>query len=204
MIYRIRGLVQEKILGEKDLEPALVVVEVGGLGFGLLVSAVTLGALPAVGREARLWTHLEVREDEWVLVGFSSPEEKAMYRMLRGISGIGPRLALSLLGLGREALQEAARTGSLHRLETVPGVGRKTAQRVLLELQQKTFPWEGEGARGPAAGEGPLEDAVAALTSLGYTPSEAWKALQEVRKGGDEGRSPEEWVRDALRVLAGT
>lgn len=203
MIYQVRGILREKVPGTKEREPGLAVVEVGGLGLGLWVSTPTFAALPPVGEEVFLWTHLEVREDEWVLVGFSSREEKAMYRVLRGIGGIGYRLALSLLGLGVGELQEAARTGSLSLLEKVPGIGRKTAQRVLWELQQKTLPGSPAFSTG-GEGEGPLPDALAALLALGYTASEAGRALEVVRQRGGAGESPEAWVKEALRVLGGS
>ena len=176
-----------------------VVVEVGGVGFLLEVSATTLRDVPAIGETVKLYAHLHVSEDALRLFGFSSEEERELFRMLLGVSKIGPRLALAVLSCRRPPdLKRALAAGDVALLSSVPGIGKKTAERIVLELREKM----GELAAlagGPAAGGEPLDDgalplARAALVELGYSVLEADRLLAPL----DATQPVEELVRQAL------
>ncbi len=171
--------------------PGRVVISVGGVGYDVAVPATTAAALPSVGRRARLFTRLHVRDDAMLLFGFSSHDERALFDLLVMVTGVGPKVALSFLSvLEPEALRRAVVSGDVAALTLVPGVGRKLAQRVLVELRDRVG---GEGF--PA--EGPLADVREALLALGLTPQEAIDAMAPLRANGDA--SPEELLREALQ-----
>jgi len=160
-------------------EPARVVIEAGGLGYLVQVPLSTFDTLPEVGREARLLLHLTVREDEWRLFGFASARERDTFRDLLRVSGVGPALALTLLsGLGPEALVLAVCEGEAAVLTRVKGVGKKTAERVLLDLKDR-WTAAGPGGSGGVAPppKGPVGDALRALESLGLERIEAERRL---------------------------
>lgn len=161
-----------------------IVLDVGGVGYLLLVSGATLQACPAVGERFKLYSVLNVREDAMELFGFYSREEKAMYERLRGVSGVGSRTALQILSsLSVHDLSIALVAGDVQALTRVPGIGKKTAQRLVLELKDKVDDAQitGAGAAAvPKAQAGPEAEAVAALTALGYSASEAAKAVSQV------------------------
>ncbi len=168
-----------------------VVVNVGGVGYEVLVAAPTVGRLPSVGRTARLYTRMQVRDDTMVLYGFASTEERALFDLLVTVTGIGPKVALSFLSvLSPDALRRAVVSGDVAALTVVPGVGKKVAQRVVLDLKDKLG---GEGV----ALEGPMADVREALLGLGLTPQEASDALATLPADGD--RPVEELLREALR-----
>ncbi|MBE3589366.1 MAG: Holliday junction branch migration protein RuvA [Firmicutes bacterium] len=195
MIHHVRGRVTHK-------EPGLCVVEVQGVGYQLAVSAATLSSLPAAGQEVTLFTRLLVREDDVALYGFATQEERRLFNELLGVASIGPKLALAVLGLGVEALRRAVATGDEGLLQSVPGVGKKTAQRIVLELRDKLAAGE-EAPRGSAGAPSadPFREAAAALVALGYAPAEAAQAAAAVRaQGGTEDVA--EIVREALKRLA--
>lgn len=184
-------------------EPARVVIEAGGLGYLLHVPLTTFDALPAVGAEARLLLHLVVREDEWRLYAFASARERETFRDLLRVSGVGPAVALTLLsGLGAEALLESVRGGDARALTRVKGVGKKTAERVLLDLKERwaagaaTTPGGGGGVGAAPAGVG--GDALRALEALGLERAEAERRLETL---GPEAKTLPlaELVRRALR-----
>jgi Holliday junction DNA helicase RuvA len=176
-----------------------VVISVGGLGLLLEVSAVTLRDVPAVGDEGTLFTHLHVREDALQLFGFSSEEERELFRLFLGVSKIGPKLALAALSCRRSAdLKRALASGDVALFASVPGIGRKTAERIILELREKMVgvAITGKGESGGAqddAGDNLLL-ARSALVELGYTVLEADKLLLSL----DPDLSLEELVRHAL------
>jgi Holliday junction DNA helicase RuvA len=178
-------------------EPARVVIEAGGLGYLVQVPLGTYDALPTVGAEARLLLHLVVREDEWRLFGFASARERETFRDLLRVSGVGPAAALTLLsGLGVEALVEAVRGGDARALTRVKGVGKKTAERVLLELKEA---WDAPTQQAAAAGGGGAgDDALRALEALGLERAEAERRLKQL---GEAARAwpVSEQVRRALR-----
>ena len=191
MIAGLKGRIERK------LEDAAL-VDVGGVIYRVNTSLVTLEEIGDPGDSVRLFTHLYVREDQLALYGFSTPDELRLFETLIGVSGVGPRLALSILSRVRTDALEAAISGeNAALLATVPGVGRKTAARLILELRGKIVP----------SGEGPLgvpsrDDAevVQALRSLGYTTAEAHGALVRVPRGDD--LTVEDRVVAALRELA--
>lgn len=181
-------------------EPARVVIEAGGLGYLVQVPLSTFDTLPEVGREARLLLHLTVREDEWRLFGFASARERECFRDLLRVSGVGPALALTLLsGLGPEALVLAVCEGEAGVLTRVKGVGKKTAERVLLDLKDRWAAAGPGGAGGVAPPpKGPAGDALRALESLGLERAEAERRLAALGPQA-RGLSVAELVRRALR-----
>jgi len=176
-----------------------VVVDVGGVGFLVEVSAITYRDLPAVGAPVVLLTHLQVREDALQLYGFSTDEERELFRLFLGVSKIGPKLALAALSSRRPvALKQALATGDVAVFSAVPGIGKKTAERLILELKDKvgdlTVP-VGVAAHGAAAAdEGPLSLARAALLELGFGVAEADRLLARV----DTQQPVEAIIRQAL------
>ena len=203
MIAWIQGTVAEKGEGE------LVLFTAGGVGYRLLCSVNTLAAVPGVGKECSLHAHLSVREDAMELYGFEKAEERDMFRRLISVSGIGPRTALSVLGsMPLSDLRLAIVMGDLGTLSRAPGIGKKTAQRIALELKDKiaddSLP-SGAGmgdlafADSGAPAQDALGEAMQALKSLGYSPQEAAAALKGVK---EQGATADELIRLALRHMA--
>jgi Holliday junction DNA helicase RuvA len=185
-----------------EITSGVCVVEAGGVGYLVQVSSHTQGALPQRGAEVFLHIRQVVREDSMQLFGFSDREELKLFDLLIGVSGVGPRLALALLsGLQPSAVVRAIRGEQVAALTTVPGIGRKTAERVIVELRDKLeAPIPGGREAGVLPKSARQQDAVAALTSLGYTAAQAQDALRRI---GDEAEtlSLEELVRRALARL---
>lgn len=177
--------------------PGGCVLDVGGVGYSLACPTTTLAGLPRPGAATRLWTHLHVREDELTLYGFAGEEERTVFEALLGVSGIGPKVALSLCSsLPPEAFRRALAGDDVSALAAVPGIGRKTAQRVLIDLKEKLA-----GAAGDAPyGSETVSRARSALENLGYSPVEVRSALESL--DGEAGDSVEDVVRSALKVLA--
>lgn len=187
MIAYVEGKVVEK-LGDR------VVVAVGGTGYDLFVPAQTLAKLPPVGREARLFTRLQIRDEAMVLYGFGSADERSLFDHLISVSGVGPKVALAILSvLTPDALRRAVTSGDVAALTLVPGVGKKVAGRVILDLKDRI------GAGGEAATSGPLAEVREALLALGLTAQEAREALGVLVPNGD--RPVEELLREALRSV---
>ncbi|HWH14518.1 MAG TPA: Holliday junction branch migration protein RuvA [Miltoncostaeaceae bacterium] len=161
--------------------PEGALVEVGGVGLLVHVSAHTLDALPPAGSAVRLETHLVVREDALDLYGFSGASERELFEAFIGVSGVGPRLALSLCGLDRpETLRHAIATGDARRLQRAPGVGKRTAERLVLELRDRLGAVGGDPRADGVPGAppaGPAAEAHEAMLALGYAPDEAALAL---------------------------
>ncbi|MEW6581698.1 MAG: Holliday junction branch migration protein RuvA [Actinomycetota bacterium] len=178
-----------------------VVVEVGGVGLLLRVSATTLGALPRTGGEAVLDAHLVVREDALDLYGFATRAERELFEALISVSGVGPRLALAICGLDApDALRLALVRGDARTLQRAPGVGKRTAERVVLELRDRLAPANGgppEVARSAANGFLAARDG---LVGLGFTPEEADAALADAPASLD----PEALLRHGLDRLRRT
>ena len=202
MIALIEGTVLEKSEGE-------VVLLTGGVGFRLLCSMNTLAAVPPVEKTCRLYTHFSVREDALELYGFVTREEREMFRHLISVTGVGPKSALFILGsLPLGDLRLAILTGDINMLSRAPGIGKKTAQRIALELKDKIARdalTGGVDAQELAAldAEAPAQDALGeamqALKALGYSPQEAARALKGA-KGKAE--TADELIRLALRNMA--
>ena len=160
-----------------------IVIEAGGIGYQIMVSGATLSAAPAAGQRMKVYTLLNVREDAMELFGFYSLEEKRMYERLRGVSGIGPRTALQILSaMSIRDLSIALVAGDAAAITKVPGIGKKTAQRLVLELKDKLDEGDlaGESISPKIANQGPEAEAIAALISLGYASAEAAKAVAAV------------------------
>ena len=192
MIASVRGEVLVR-------RPDHVVVETAGVGYRLTVSAETLKAVPGRGKQATLHAHLVSRDDSMQLYGFASEEERDLFWHLTSVSGVGPKVAIAILsgGTPRELLAAIA-AGDAKRFQAVPGIGKRTAERVIVELREKVA---GELTDGlPAAGgdtDDPHSLAREGLMHLGYTLTEAEKLL-----AGAEGDSPEELIGAALRGAA--
>ena len=184
MISFLDGEITEKAGGR-------IVVSVQGVGYDVLVPASTIAKLPGVGRTARVLTRMVVRDDGMTLYGFSSVDERELFDLLVTVTGVGPKVALSFLSaLTPDALRRAVASGDVAALTVVPGVGKKVAQRVVLDLKDKLG---GEGV----AIEGPLADVREALLSLGLTPQEASEAISALPEA--DGRPVEELLREALQ-----
>lgn len=184
-----------------------VIVDVGGVGYVLQVPASTLSQLPAAGSDCRLFTYLHVREDALTLYGFSDPEEEKLFETLLSVSGIGPKVAISILSaVTPETFLRGVMFEDFGLLQRIPGVGKKTAQRIVLELKDRletgAVPEAGTVIQdGASLPETAFSEAVEALSGLGYSRSEAAAALEGVR--GEAGPEPEtgRLVRLALKKL---
>jgi Holliday junction DNA helicase RuvA len=173
--------------------PDRVVVAVGGVGYDVLTPTGVLARLPAAGKTARLQIRMVVREDAMVLYGFSDTAERDLFDMLTGVTGIGPKVALSFLSaMSADALRRAVIAGDAAALTVVPGVGKKVAQRVVLDLRDRL------GGEGELAAAGPLADVREALLSLGLTPVEAGEALASIEA---DGREADDLLREALQKV---
>ena len=191
--------------------PAEAVIEAGGVGYSLLIPLSTYSALPEVGETVALKVHLQIREDAWQLYGFAVQEEKNVFKLLIGISGVGPKLAIAVLsGIGIENFKKAVYTQDVAALKAVSGIGKKTAERIIVELKEKVSCDEDYVAIGNDnffSGTGSCEttvsqDALNALVALGYKKSEAEKALIKVMpKTEGEQISVEELIRKSLTFV---
>jgi Holliday junction DNA helicase RuvA len=198
MIAMVRG-----ILAYKSIDH--VIIDVGGVGYRLFIPLSTFYSLPETG-EISLFTHTHVREDALLLYGFLSLEEKNLFGILIGISGIGPKLAVNILShIPVVDLKRAIARGDIHRLSGLPGIGKKTAERLVLELKDKVAPTPGlEQSTGvtqnsdSSAGE-TLNDVISALVNLGYKENQARKVLENMELA--PGLSMEETLKGALKVL---
>jgi Holliday junction DNA helicase RuvA len=190
MIGRVRGIVVHRA-------PGVVVVEAGGVGYEIAITPRGLAELPALGEEAVVHTHLHVREDHQALYGFPSEAERDIFRVLLGASGVGPKLALAIIAtLPPAELRQAVAGDDVAALESVPGVGRRTAQKLILELRPRL-----DLADGELPGEsGSLAEVRGALESLGFGAAEIRDVLREV--GGDG--TAEDVLQQALRALGRT
>ncbi len=189
MIASVRGRVLVR-------RPDAVVVECQGVGYRLAVSAQTLSAVPAVGSETLLHTHLVIRDDGMALYGFAGEEERELFLMLTGVQGVGPKVALAVLsgGSARE-LMRAIANGDAARFQAVPGIGKRTAERVIVELRERVESRAGAGEEIVVSrGEDPRTLAREGLVGLGFAPAEAEKLLEAAK-----GETPEELIGAALR-----
>ncbi len=163
---------------------------------------------PAVGTEYEIWTRLVVREDSMTLFGFASMEERALFDLITSVSGIGPKTGIAILsGVGAAHLREAIRASDVHRLIGIPGIGRKTAERLIVELRDKLLKEEfvdtGRSAEGGTPHAGIRNDALQALLALGYQRAVAEKAIRDVvRDKPDAGKTVEALIKAALKEAA--
>nr|WP_024307262.1 Holliday junction branch migration protein RuvA [Pseudomonas sp. P818] len=200
MIGRLRGTLAEK-------QPPHLLLDVNGVSYELEVPMTTLYRLPAVGESVTLHTHLVVREDAHLLYGFFEKRERELFRELIRLNGVGPKLALALMsGLEVDELVRCVQAQDTAALVKVPGVGKKTAERLLVELKDRFKAWESIPSIAPLVVEPQLaqavssaeNDAVSALISLGYKPQEASRAVAAVK---EDGMSSEDLIRRALRGM---
>lgn len=193
--------------------PGRAVIDVGGVGYEVLISARTYDKLPASGDEVFVFVHTSVREDAITLFGFAHHEEKELFLLLNTVSGVGPKLALGILsGISAAELCEALSLKNMSRLTALPGVGKKTAERMCVELQDKVGHFVSHVSAADADSletqviEGDnVQDVVSALTNLDYPQNMAWQALRKVQKKQDRPISEmklEELLRLTLQVLA--
>jgi Holliday junction DNA helicase RuvA len=172
-----------------------VVVDCGGVGYRLAVSAETLRRVPAVGQATTLHTHLVVRDDALALYGFATEQERELFLMLLGVQSVGPKVALAVLsGAPPRELLAAVAAGDVARLQSAPGVGKRTAERIVVELREKVGVAVPAGEISVSRVEDPLSLAREALLGLGYTPTEIDGYLD-----GASGQSTEELISHALR-----
>ena len=193
MIASLAGMLVHKA-------PPALTVEVGGVGYELEAPMSTFYSLPPVGQPVRLLTHLVVREDAQLLYGFSTAEERQLFRSLLRVSGVGPRIALAILsGSTAGAFAACVHAGDVTALTRIPGVGRKIAERLIVELRDRLAAVAADGhAAVAAAPVGVAAEAFSALVALGYRPNEASRLL----KHADPGGSTEEMIRGALQGAA--
>jgi Holliday junction DNA helicase RuvA len=197
MIGSVRGRIASKT-------PPQLMVDVGGLGYELEAPMSTFFHLPAVGQEVSLLTHLVVREDAHVLYAFGTEGERRLFRSLIKVSGVGPKIALALLsGISVEAFSRCVVNEDITALTKVPGIGRKTAERLVVEMRDRlgdpAASADGVGASGGVSvpvSANPESEAYAALVSLGYRPAEATRLLKAIGPGT---HSTEELIRRALQ-----
>jgi len=195
MIARITGVVAEKGVDH-------AIVDVNGVGYRVQLSAASLAALPAPGERASLRTHTHVREDALQLFGFASEEEEAVFHELVGVKNVGPRAAQNILsGIDPRELARAVAAGDVARLTRVPGVGKKTAERLVVELKEKLVALARAATPGAvAAGAGQLEQLQQALVGLGFKAAQAQAAAEALREEG-KGKRLDELIREALKLL---
>ena len=192
MIGSVRGRITSKT-------PPQFTVEVGGLGYELEAPMSTFFLLPSVGEEVRLLTHLIVREDAHILYAFATDAERRLFRSLIKVSGVGPKIALALLsGISVEAFAACVQNQDIAALTRVPGIGRKTAERLVVEMRDRLGPpSESAGMASPGgSGLNPEAEAFGALVALGYRPAEATRLLKAAGPGT---HSTEELIRRALQ-----
>ena len=199
MIARLSGTLAGK-------SPTEILVEVGGVSFAVHIPLSTFERLGEVGGTVAVFTHLHVREDALQLYGFATEGERELFRMLIGVSGIGPKMAQGILsGISAGDLRNHILTGNAGALTTVPGVGRKTAERLVVELRDRIGRTDGGAVSAAFAGEGAgvRNEALLALTSLGYHRAAAEKALRgAIEETPDAGASVEALIKAALRHAA--
>ncbi|MCY7276598.1 MAG: Holliday junction branch migration protein RuvA [Phormidesmis sp. CAN_BIN44] len=204
------GYLKGTIAGiQKSSKHVTLTLEVNQIGYDLQIVPRLLQQLPEVGEDAQIFTHLNVREDQVTLFGFSSSAERDLFRQLVSVSGIGPQLALALLDtLGLQDLVQAIVAGNTRLLSRTPGVGSKTAERIALELKTKLAEWRKQSGIAIAPGAGPatniLEDVEMTLLALGYTDQEITQALQAVGQSTTLSKTDdaEAWIRQSIAWLS--
>ena len=191
MIGRLKGVLIEK-------NPPQAVIDVNGVGYEVDISMQTFYRLPATGEAVQLYTQLVVREDAHLLFGFATSDERATFRQLVKVSGIGAKTALGILSsMSADELAQAVAEEDVKRLSSAPGIGRKTAERMVLELRGKLVSAVSDGLSAPPAAADETGDIVSTLLALGYSEREAKTAVKGLPRGTDVG----EGVRLALKNL---
>lgn len=197
MIAYIRGTLAEK-------DPTRVVIEAGGVGYELVISLSTFDRLPKTGAEAKLLAYHCVREDDEILFGFATEAEKAMFSKLTSVSGVGPKIAIAILsGSSIGELSLAIASGNAKRISSIKGVGKKTAEKICIELKDKVNAIEALAATGRGDGKGSispvLHDAILALTALGFSDEAANTMVSQVVAAHPDAKDTEAIIRLALK-----
>ena len=201
MIAFLEGVLEEAL-------PTQIVVNVHGVGYHVMIPLSSFERLPEPGSPVKILTHLVVREDSHVLYGFGTVGERDLFRLLlNNVSGVGPKLALAILsGMSVEMFKAAVVSGDIAAISRIKGVGKKTAERVVLELKDKVgvaAEWEAaSAANAPSERDQAVHDAVLALISLGYKQLEAHKAIKQCLAESSDPPASDDLVRMALRILA--
>jgi len=201
VIGRIRGILVDK-------KPPEIQVDVGGICYEVQVPMSTLYQLPEVGKELNLHTHFVVREDAQLLYGFFEEKDKSMFRSLIKINGVGPKMALGILSsMEADEFVRAVRSNDINAMVKMPGIGKKTAERLLIEMRDRLSDWDGgsKGSSAPSAASlstSITNDAETALVSLGYKPQQAAHAIAQVLKANPEIEDSEQLIRQSLKSMA--
>jgi len=195
MIGRLRGVLLEKA-------PPHLLVDVQGLAYELQASMFSFYRLPAIGQEVILHTHLVVREDAHLLYGFFELQERALFRGLIKVSGVGPKVALAILsGIEPDAFVTSVMQNNTDSLVRIPGIGKKTAERLVVEMRDRLSDWKAESGASisqSVLANDSMQEAMSALIALGYKPAEARQAVAAAAK---EHQSSEAIIRHALRGM---
>lgn len=189
------------------MEENKIIVDVGGVGYGIYMSGQAMGMLPQTGNEVKIHTYMNVKEDAMQLYGFLTRDDLEVFKLVIGVNGIGPKGGLSILSrLTPDDLRFAVMSKDVKAISSAPGIGKKTAEKLILELKDKlsiedvlNHQVEGEGPSAVSAGQGIISDAVQALTALGYGSTEALRAAKKVEI--DESTTVEEVLKSALKFL---
>jgi holliday junction DNA helicase RuvA len=207
MISYLKGILSD--IQRPGGNKIILTLEVNQIGYDLQVVARLLSSLPPLGEPVQLFTHLQVKEDQMVLLGFGSRAERDLFRQLVSVSGIGPQMAMALIDtLGAEDLVQAVVSGNTRLISRAPGVGGKTAERIVLELKNKLLEWRQQTGLVLTPSGGPAmsiqEDVEITLLALGYSSQEIVQALQAVGRNTPLSKSgdPEAWVREAIAWLS--
>ena len=199
MIGRLHGILLEK-------QPPQLLLDVNGVGYDVQAPMTTFYELPVTGSEVTLHTHLAIREDAHVLYGFLREQDRTLFRSLIKVSGVGPKLALAILsGVSADEFVACVHREDSGALTKLPGVGKKTAERLVVEMKDRLKEWQGAVLPSGAATQvsvrptDAVKDAISALVSLGYKPQEASRMVSQVEC---EGLTSEEVIRLALRAAA--
>lgn len=200
MIGWIRGTLRVK-------RPPLVLVDVGGIGYEVEATMHTFGSLPEIGQTCEIHTHLTVREDAHLLYGFASEAERDVFRQLLKVNGVGAKLALAILsGMSVDELARAVHDGDTASLSRLPGIGKKTAERLIIEMRDRLAGMVSGAASLPSSStrigvpNDPVSEAVSALIALGFKPTDASRRIAALDVAG---LASEQIVREALRASAG-
>jgi len=199
MIGRLCGIILEK-------QPPHLVLDVNGVGYELEASMTTFYALPEVGEKTRIYTHLTVREDTHLLFGFANEDERQLFRTLIKVNGVGVKMALTILsGIESHDFALCIQHGDTDRLVRLPGVGKKTVERLIIEMRDRLKDWQAAAINANTTADtsnpfkkDPLVEAESALISLGYKPQEASRYVNAV---ASEGMNSEEIIRQAFKSL---
>ncbi|MET0231713.1 MAG: Holliday junction branch migration protein RuvA [Rhodanobacteraceae bacterium] len=191
MIGRLRGTLIAK-------QPPSLVVDVGGVGYELEAPMSTFFDLPEVGRDVNLFTHYAVREDTVVLYGFLREDERVLFRNLQKVSGIGAKISLAVLsGVSTDEFARLIQLGDVAALTRIPGIGKKTAERMLVELRDRVSELGSTAISSSGVPKDPVSEATVALQALGYKPVEVTRLVREAAAPGDRA---EEIIRKALKA----